>query len=403
MSRFRASSSTASPTSPSSAAASRVARARWRWPRPGSVSVCTTRERVAGGASGRNGGFALRGGAAPYPVMVEAIGQERARALWRWTEEAVAELAALAGDSFRPTGSLRLAVDETEREELAAEHDALRADGFACEWRDPLPPPLGGVYPGAIFHPPDGVLQPARLVRRLAARAAAAGVEIREHTRVGSREETGAETVVVATDGYPSGLLGELEGLIVPTRGQVIATEPVSPLRFEIPHYGRHGFDYWHQTGRRAHRRRRVPRRLARLRVHGRRGHDAGRPGSARALRHGSRRTAGPRRLPLGGDLRPGLRLPPRRRPGAGAGRHLGRGRLLGTRERARLRVRQGSSRGRFSATGIRCSTSSSRHGSSSTSPPRARAASDPARPPSRMRPSRSRGPGSRVPSSRRA
>jgi glycine/D-amino acid oxidase-like deaminating enzyme len=42
-------------------------------------------------------------------------------------------------------------------------------------------------------------------------------------------------------------LLGELEGLIVPTRGQVIATEPVPELFFEIPHYGRHGFDYWHQ------------------------------------------------------------------------------------------------------------------------------------------------------------
>ena len=54
-------------------------------------------------------------------------------------------------------------------------------------------------------------------------------------------------TVVVATDGYPSGLLGELEGLIVPTRGQVIATEPIEEMLFEIPHYGRHGFDYWHQ------------------------------------------------------------------------------------------------------------------------------------------------------------
>ena len=51
----------------------------------------------------------------------------------------------------------------------------------------------------------------------------------------------------MATDGYPSGLLGELEGLIVPTRGQVIATEPIDELLFEIPHYGRHGFDYWHQ------------------------------------------------------------------------------------------------------------------------------------------------------------
>jgi glycine/D-amino acid oxidase-like deaminating enzyme len=43
-------------------------------------------------------------------------------------------------------------------------------------------------------------------------------------------------------------LLGELEGLIVPTRGQVIATEPLEERLFEVPHYGRHGFDYWHQT-----------------------------------------------------------------------------------------------------------------------------------------------------------
>ena len=203
---------------------------------------------IAGGASGRNGGFALRGGAAPYPVIVDYVGREAAAGLWRWTEDAVAELAAVAGDSFRPSGSLRLAADEEERDELEAEYEALREDSFAAEWRDELPPPLAGRYPAAIFHPPDGVLQPARLVRRLAARAAEAGVEIREHTRVGSREETGAETLVVATDGYPSGLLGELEGLIVPTRGQVIATEPLPERLFEIPHYGRHGFDYWHQA-----------------------------------------------------------------------------------------------------------------------------------------------------------
>jgi glycine/D-amino acid oxidase-like deaminating enzyme len=53
--------------------------------------------------------------------------------------------------------------------------------------------------------------------------------------------------VVVATDGYPSGLLGELEGLIIPTRGQMVATEPLPERLFPMPHYGRHGFDYWHQ------------------------------------------------------------------------------------------------------------------------------------------------------------
>jgi gamma-glutamylputrescine oxidase len=202
---------------------------------------------IAGGASGRNGGFALRGGAAPYPVLADSIGEDATAELWRWTEDELVELSRLAGDAFRATGSLRLAVDDEERDELREEYDALIGAGLAAEWRENLPPPLAGRYPAALFHPPDGVLQPARLVRRIADRAAEAGVEIHESTRIGSLDETGAATVVVATDGYPSGLLGELEGLIIPTRGQVIATEPIEEMLFEIPHYGRHGFDYWHQ------------------------------------------------------------------------------------------------------------------------------------------------------------
>jgi gamma-glutamylputrescine oxidase len=202
---------------------------------------------IAGGASGRNGGFALRGGAAAYPVLVESIGADATASLWRWTETELAALTALAGDAFRHTGSLRLAADDEERDELREEYDALGDAGFAAEWREDLPRPLAGRYPAALFHPPDGVLQPARLVRRIARRAAEVGVEIHEHTRIASAEDAGAEVVVVATDGYPSGLLGELEGLIVPTRGQVIATEPIAEMLFEIPHYGRHGFDYWHQ------------------------------------------------------------------------------------------------------------------------------------------------------------
>jgi gamma-glutamylputrescine oxidase len=203
---------------------------------------------IAGGASGRNGGFALRGGSAPYPVLRGEIGEEATASIWRWTETELAALRVLAGDAFHPTGSLRLAADEEEREELLVEYEALREAGFAADWLDELPSALDGRYPAAIFHPPDGVLQPARLVRRIAKRAGEAGVEIHEHTRVESVEEVRANTVVVATDGYPSGLLGELEGLIVPTRGQVIATEPIEERLFDLPHYGRHGFDYWHQA-----------------------------------------------------------------------------------------------------------------------------------------------------------
>jgi gamma-glutamylputrescine oxidase len=200
---------------------------------------------IAGGASGRNGGFALRGGAAPFDATTEAIGIDNAVWLWRQTELALDRIEELAGDAFARTGSLRLAADDEERDELAAELGAIRAAGFAAEWIDD---PLGGRFPAAVLHPSDASLQPARWVRRLAVRAAEVGVEIREHSRIESIAGLEADQVLVATDGYPSGLLGAIEGLIVPTRGQMIATEPLAERLFDLPHYGRHGFDYWQQT-----------------------------------------------------------------------------------------------------------------------------------------------------------
>jgi gamma-glutamylputrescine oxidase len=201
--------------------------------------------RVAEGASGRNGGFALRGGAMSYDRARESLGADRARDYWLLTERAIAALAELGGDAVRKSGSLRIAVDEAESDELRAEFEALGEDGFEAEWRVNV---VRKRFPAGIFHPTDASIQPARLVRRLAEAAAEAGVEIVEHNRVESLDELGAEAVLVATDGYPSGLLGPLEGLIVPTRGQVVTTEPVAELLFDYPHYSRHGLDYWQQT-----------------------------------------------------------------------------------------------------------------------------------------------------------
>ena len=222
------------------AAALRLAQAGKR------VRVYDGRE-IAGGASGRNGGFALRGMPAAFDVTVESVGEETARELMAWTETAIDTIESLAGDSFRRVGSLRIAVDEEERDELRLEYEALVAAGFEAEWLggDELQP--AGSFAAALRHVPDGALQPARWVRRLAGLAAAEGVEFREHTRLESLDELGGATVVVCVDGYPSGLLGEIEGLVIPTRGQVIATEPIPERLFEVPHYGRHGYDYWHQ------------------------------------------------------------------------------------------------------------------------------------------------------------
>jgi glycine/D-amino acid oxidase-like deaminating enzyme len=201
---------------------------------------------IAEGASGRNGGFALRGGAARYDVARETYGAEAAKEIWRRSQAALDRLERVAGDSFRRTGSLRLAADDEERDEIRLEYEALREDGFAAEWREELPH-LRPQFRGAIFHPGDGSLQPGRFVRRLAAQAAAEGVAFREQHRIASLEELTAEQVVIATDGSGRGLLPELDDAIWPARGQVVATELLSERLFDCPHYARHGFDYWQQ------------------------------------------------------------------------------------------------------------------------------------------------------------
>lgn len=201
---------------------------------------------VGEGASGRNGGFALRGAAARYDIARETYGADEARELWQRTERAVDRVEALAGDAFTRTGSLRLAADAEERVDIRAEYEALRDDGFAVDWREELPH-LRPDFRGAIFHPTDGSLQPARFVQRLADRAADAGVEFVDHHRVESLGDLEAEQVVIATDGCGRGLLPELDEALWPARGQVIATAPLPERLFECPHYARQGFDYWQQ------------------------------------------------------------------------------------------------------------------------------------------------------------
>jgi gamma-glutamylputrescine oxidase len=188
---------------------------------------------IASGASGRNGGFALRGGAMPY--------EPRWADLWRLSERTLDRMEELAGDAFRRVGSLRVALDAAERDALTREHDALREDGFMVEWAD-------SAFAGALLHPGDGSIQPVRWVRRLAARAAAAGAEIVEGRPVAAAElgELGGE-VVIAVDALSAELAPELASAVWPLRGQMLVTEPLDQQLYDCPHYAREGYDYWQQ------------------------------------------------------------------------------------------------------------------------------------------------------------
>jgi len=202
---------------------------------------------IAEGASGRNGGFALPGGAARYDVARETYGAARAAAYWRWTEDALDRMTELAGDALRRPGSYRLAADEEERDDIRLEYEALLEDGFAAEWLDDVPGGAEGRFHGAISHPGHGSIQPARFVRRLAELASTAGADFREQDHVEEIGALDADRVLVATDGYGHGLVPELADLIWPTRGQVIASEPLDRVLYDRPHYARQGFDYWQQ------------------------------------------------------------------------------------------------------------------------------------------------------------
>jgi len=204
---------------------------------------------VAGGASGRNGGFALRGGAPAYDEARETLGAAQAVALWRLTERALDAMAELAGAALRRVGSVRLAVDEPELQELEREQRALREDGFEAEWLEVLPAPLERLFAGGFVHPGDGALEPALWVRRLAGHAREAGAELVEGQRLdrSAIDRLDAGAVVLAVDGMTDDLLPELGHLVTAMRGQVLATEPLGDRLFDRPHYARGGYDYWQQ------------------------------------------------------------------------------------------------------------------------------------------------------------
>ncbi len=204
--------------------------------------------RIGGGASGRNGGFALRGAASAYDVLVARIGREQARSLMHLTERGLDQLEELAGDAFERVGSVRLAGDDTELRALEAEHAALEADGFAAARIDRLEPPLDRLYRGGLLHPSDGTIHPGRWLARLAGRAVDAGAELVPESAIDVEvARRKADAVVVATDGSTARLLPELASVVMPTRGQMLATAPLPELGYGRPHYARAGWDYWRQ------------------------------------------------------------------------------------------------------------------------------------------------------------
>jgi gamma-glutamylputrescine oxidase len=232
----------------------------------GIETLVLERGSVAGGASGRNGGFLLAGVAAFHNDARELYGRERNRRIYARTVSAQQEIYELAealgmGDSVRRVGSLRVAVTEEEAERVHGQVQALREDGFAGElWeRDELPPVLRrrGLCACHVDH--DAALHPARWYRALAEAAERAGARICEGTAVtgpvpapGEGEiraggsSVRARHVIVAADGALPVLVPAYEGRVRARRLHMVASEPTERVVDQLV-YPRWGYEYFQQ------------------------------------------------------------------------------------------------------------------------------------------------------------
>jgi gamma-glutamylputrescine oxidase len=233
--------------------------------RESGLRVALLEERtLASGASGRNAGFLLAGPATEYLRAVEELGAETAHEIWRFTEEnnrAIARIVEGLGleCGYLRRGSMSLAASEHEWGRLRSGQTALREAGsWTClVGRDDLPRPFEQSYFGGIYYPGNAEIQPAAYVRGVAS-TIASRVQIFERSPVEGLARSGAwlvrtragvvraESVILATNAYTPRLLPDIS--ILPVRGQVLSTAPLSRVTVPFPMYADFGYQYWRQT-----------------------------------------------------------------------------------------------------------------------------------------------------------
>jgi glycine/D-amino acid oxidase-like deaminating enzyme len=243
------------------------------WLARGGASVTLIERTAIGwGATGRNGGFLVGGTALNYPRLVETVGRDAARGLHQITLEGQALAYEVVAEEeidcdLRRNGTLHLSLDAETAESITTTRDVLEQDGFRIDVldrqqvQDLIDTPLADEIIGGTYAPEDGLLHSSRYLAGIARAAERRGVRLVQATvtaltplhgktlvgtTCGSIE---AGRVVVALNAWSDTLVPELAGLIVPTRGQILAYEP-SPRVFntatgaDITPTG----EYWQQT-----------------------------------------------------------------------------------------------------------------------------------------------------------
>lgn len=237
--------------------------AYWLARETGREVVLVEATRLAHGASGRNAGFVLPGGARDYFTDRATYGADRTRRLWAFTRESrdllASELRPRAF-GFEASGGLVVAGSEEEDARLRASVGPMRADGAPTAYipRDETARRLlAQGFGGALYLASAATVDPAALVRHL---GEASGARVLEGHPVAALEardgriaiETPHRTilagrVVVALGAYLPRLVPELGRFVRPVRAQMLATAPLEPRWLDVPVYTHQGYYYLRQ------------------------------------------------------------------------------------------------------------------------------------------------------------
>jgi gamma-glutamylputrescine oxidase len=229
-----------------------------RLAREGFNTAVLEAQSVAGGATGRCAGMVLTGLAGHYNWAVSAYGRQRAREVWALTVEGRERLVETAERLKVPvahTGSLALAVEDTEADAMEESATLLQEDGFDVQFSDN--DPLDRGFRAVLRHPDDVTVDAAALTQAL---LTASGVTVHEGTeaynleserngvRVWAQGRTVLCSAVVLTiNGYAPLFDFYFTDKVAPTRSLIFATEPLDAVVLEQPCCADYGYEYCRQ------------------------------------------------------------------------------------------------------------------------------------------------------------
>jgi glycine/D-amino acid oxidase-like deaminating enzyme len=219
--------------------------------RRGADVTVLERHTIGWGASSRNGGFVLPGFKPEVEALARRLGVTEARRLFELSLQAICALEATIAEEaidcgYVRSGTVVLAARPGHLAGLEASRRFLRnelAHETVVLGPAELRSEIGSArYFGGLLDPFAGSVQPALLLRGLAAAAERAGARLVERAGVVGIHRAGggitlttergtvvARDVLVATNGYTGPAVPALQRRVVPVGSYVIATAPLAP------------------------------------------------------------------------------------------------------------------------------------------------------------------------------